>query len=408
MHPSALQELVTVAHDVLAHHAADSVRLEPQVMRIAGQAYTDPTRFEQEREHIFRNLPLMLAMSCELGEPGAYKTMEVAGTPLLLVRGRDGVARVFLNTCTHRGAVLAQGCGKAARFTCPYHAWTFGAEGQLIGVAQPQIFGEIDKPAFGLKAFPTLETAGMIWAVLNADSTLDIRAFLHGYGEFLRGFGFEDWTLVNSRSLKGPNWKLCFDAHLEFYHLPVLHKDSFGPQVDPRSLYYHYGPHQRLARPVKNRPLPDGLDIFDLKDRPPEQWPVESLMFGEWIIFPNISINTFYSGGRGVILSQIIPGETVGESETIQLFLLAGKPGEADRAEALRTADFLAHVVGEEDLPTSDGQQKVLRSGALDSLYFGRNEGGQHFHRWIDRIVATPVGELDNLFRPAAACAASD
>jgi len=180
MHPSALQELVTVAHDVLAHHAADSVRLEPQVMRIAGQAYTDPTRFEQEREHIFRNLPLMLAMSCELGEPGAYKTMEVAGTPLLLVRGRDGVARVFLNTCTHRGAVLAQGCGKAARFTCPYHAWTFGAEGQLIGVAQPQIFGEIDKPAFGLKAFPTLETAGMIWAVLNADSTLDIRAFLHG------------------------------------------------------------------------------------------------------------------------------------------------------------------------------------------------------------------------------------
>jgi phenylpropionate dioxygenase-like ring-hydroxylating dioxygenase large terminal subunit len=401
MEPSALKELVAVAQDVLAHEAADAVRLEPAVMQVAAAAYTDPARFEQEREHIFRNLPLMLAMSCELAEPGAFKTMELAGMPLLIVRGRDRVARVFLNTCTHRGALLADGCGKSSRFTCPYHGWTFAAEGQLMGVAQPQIFGEVDKGALGLKAFPTLETAGMIWAVLNVESSIDIRAFLHGYEEFLRAFGFEDWTLVNRRVLKGPNWKLCFDAHLEFYHLPVLHKNSFGPQMDPRSLYYHYGPHQRLARPVRSRPLPPGLDIFDLSEQPAEEWPLESLMFGEWIIFPNISINTFYSGRRGVILSQIIPGATVGESETIQLFLLAGEPAETERAEALETAEFLAHVVGDEDLPTSAGQQKVLCSGALDRVYFGRNEGGlQHFHRWIDRLVDTPIAELPALFPP--------
>jgi phenylpropionate dioxygenase-like ring-hydroxylating dioxygenase large terminal subunit len=244
----------------------------------------------------------------------------------------------------------------------------------------------------------------MVWAVLDPGSDLDIAAFLGRYAGFLEVFGFEDWTLVNRRVLKGPNWKLCFDAHLEFYHLPVLHRNTFGPDMDPRALYYHYGPHQRLARPARSRPAPDGLDIFALQDRPAADWPLESLLFGEWILFPNVSINTFYSGGRGVILSQIIPGASVDTSETIQLFLMEGAPSEEDRALAVKTAEFLAHVVGEEDLPTSEGQQRVLRSGLLDRVAFGRNEGGlQHFHRWVDRIAETPKPQLNALFASAEA-----
>ena len=399
MQQSARDELVSVARDMLSHHEAGTLRLAPDIMGVATSTYTDEQRFSREREHVFHNLPLMLAMSCELRDAGSYKTMEVAGTPVLLVRGRDGKARAFLNSCTHRGAILAEGCGAAARFTCPYHGWTFNREGDLVGVALPRLFGEIDRGELGLKSFPVLETAGMIWVILNPASTLDIASFLGGYGAMLEEFRFAEWTLVNRPDLPGPNWKLCFDAHLEFYHLPVLHRETFGAQIDPRALYYNYGPHQRLARPERNRAAPDGLDIFEIKDRPPGEWPTESLMFGEWIIFPNISINTFYAGGRGVILSQIIPGRTVGESTTIQLYLMERDPAAADRETALETAAFLAHVVGDEDLPMSDGQQKVLRSGGIEQVYFGRNEGGlQHFHRWVDRVVETPVPALADLF----------
>ncbi|MFC4295179.1 aromatic ring-hydroxylating dioxygenase subunit alpha [Novosphingobium tardum] len=401
MKEEARKQLEFVAEDVLRHFDAGTVRLEPEIGSVESSVYTDPERFDREREHIFRNLPLMLAMSCELEGPGSYKALQVAGTPVLIVRGKDGTARAFLNACSHRGAILDEDCGKAARFTCPYHGWTFGREGELLGVAYSKIFGEADRGSLGLKPFPTFERAGMIWVILNEHSKLDVSAFLQGYDDMLEGFGFENWRMISRRVLNGPNWKLCFDAHLEFYHIPVLHKDSFG-SIDPRTLYYNYGPHQRLARPSEGRNGPDNVDIFQMRDRASEDLPDESLMFGEWIMFPNVSINTFYAGGRGVIVSQVIPGETVDQSETIQLFLLADEPDVAGRNEAAQTADFLAKVVGEEDLPTSLGQQTVMRSGAMDRILFGRNEGGlQQFHSWVERIVSTPFDDLPSLFASA-------
>jgi carnitine monooxygenase subunit len=115
---------------------------------------------------------------------------------------------------------------------------------------------------------------------------------------------------------------------------------------------------------------------------------MDILLFGEWIIFPNVSINCFYKGGRGVIISQVFPGAAVGESTTVQIFLHERPPTGEQLAEAHEMTDFLSRVVGEEDMPMSRNQQQVLDSGLLREVQIGRNEGGvQHFHRWIDRFV---------------------
>lgn len=124
---------------------------------------------------------------------------------------------------------------------------------------------------------------------------------------------------------------------------------------------------------------------------PESEWPLASLLFGEWIVFPNVSINCFYKGGRGVILSQVWPGQTVGESETVQIFLHENPPDEEHLADATAMSDFLGKVVGTEDLPMSREQQSVLSSGLLREVRFGRNEGGvQHFHEWVDRFADSP------------------
>jgi carnitine monooxygenase subunit len=393
--------LLHVARDALAHAESGSLRTEAAIMELGASLYTDAGRFEREQRLLFRRVPLMLAASCELREPGQFKTLEVAGVPVLLSRGDDGQARAFLNVCTHRGAVLADGCGHSPRFVCPYHGWTFDGQGALVGVAARRDFGEFDLKQRGLRQFPLLERAGLIWVILDPDSTLNIDGFLSMFGDMLEGFGFESWHFLQRRTLKGANWKLAFDAHLEFYHLPVLHRNTFGPKIGNRALYHYFGPHQRLVRPSarKSRNLAEHVDLFDLQQRPEVEWPTEALMLGEWIAFPNVSINSFYDGGRGVLISQIFPGERVDESFTVQTYLMAEPPDDTARTAAAALCDFLGHVVNDEDLATSIRQQRALASGLLPSVCIGRNEGGlQHFHRWIDRVLDAPDHLLIDLF----------
>ena len=88
-----------------------------------------------------------------------------------------------------------------------------------------------------LPALPTLERAGLIWAVLDPSSTIDIEAFLSGYDDMLSHFNFDKWYLFDSRVLRGPNWKVAYDGYLDFYHLPVLHGESFGRNIPNTALF---------------------------------------------------------------------------------------------------------------------------------------------------------------------------
>src|SRR5438477_11356610 len=69
--------------------------------------YTDPERWQREMELIFKRVPLLLALSAELPEPGSYKAMETVGLPVLLTRDQTGNAHAFLHVCANRGAPLA-------------------------------------------------------------------------------------------------------------------------------------------------------------------------------------------------------------------------------------------------------------------------------------------------------------
>lgn len=396
-------ELVGVARRLLSHAAGGNLPVADEVVELPASTYTDSSLFDREIRGIFRRVPLMLAASCELAAPGDRKAMEVAGVPVVLVRGRDGAARAFLNVCTHRGAIVANGCGRSARLVCPYHGWTFDDMGALVGVPMRSNFGELNTERLALRPFPVLEKAGLIWAMLDPDSTLDIGGFLGRFGDMMEAFGFESWQVFGSQTLDGANWKLAFDAHLEFYHLPVLHRNSFGADISPKALYSHWGPHQRLTRPAKrgwsDGLLPENADLFAQQDSPEESWTDEALLLGEWIVYPHVSFNSFYQGVRGVLISQIFPGATVDQSTTVQTYIVEREPDDKEREAVAQLFDFLGRVVGNEDLPTSLAQQRALGSGLLPSVCYGRNEGGlQSFHHWNNRILATADRDLDALF----------
>jgi phenylpropionate dioxygenase-like ring-hydroxylating dioxygenase large terminal subunit len=398
---TARQWMTAVGEAVIGHASAGSFTLAPEVARQSTLVYTDPGLFERERQLLFRRLPLMLAASCEIRNPGDYRTFDIAGVPMLLTRDDSGQARAMVNICTHRGSPVAEALGNARRFSCPYHGWTFGLDGRLVAVASSTDFGVIDRESYGLAPLPLLEKGGMIWVIPDPHSKLDIDGFLGIFGEALCGFDLGGWTLISEKHLNGANWKLAFDAHMEFYHLPVLHRNTFGATIGNQALYFYEGPHERLIRPVRynKAEMPDDAELLSLQNRPKEQWPLETLMQGEWILFPNVSFNTFYDGGRGLLISRIYPGARVGESITVQSYYVEGSTDAAERAKACARADFLERVVAGEDLVNSFNQQRAMDSGLLREVTYGRNEGGiPRFHEWVGRILATTDEGLNDLF----------
>ncbi len=238
-------QLMDMARDGLAHARAGTIAKADGIFRVPASHYYDTERWQLEMSRVFRRLPLMLATSAELPEPGDYKAIEAAGVPILVVRDADGEIRAFVNSCAHRGAqVMPEGCGNAKRFTCPYHAWSYNHAGELTNIYTPADFGELDKSAYGLVPLRAAERAGLVWVLNDPRSELDIDLFLSGYDEQLAAFGFENWHYFDSRRVDGPNWKIAYDGYLDFYHLPILHRDTFGGDTSFKALYSGWGPHQ--------------------------------------------------------------------------------------------------------------------------------------------------------------------
>jgi nitrite reductase/ring-hydroxylating ferredoxin subunit len=386
-------QLIEMARHSLAHARAGTIEQAAEVFKVPADHYFDETRWRNEMNLVFKRMPLMLAMTAELREVGDYKAMDVSGLGVLLTRTENGAVKAYVNMCTHRGSqLMKEGRGNTHRFSCPYHAWSFNQEGELIGIFSNKEFGDIDKSCYGLTELPVLEKAGLIWVITDPNSTLDIEQFLSGYDQLLANFGFENWHLFDSQVIAGPNWKIAYDGYLDLYHIPILHKNTFGADFPNKALYYSFGPHQRMTGPDPS------LAAYEDKDE--EEWPTDHLMTGVWTIFPHISIAGFDGGGRSVLISQLFLGATPQESYTVQNYLMEKVPNEQEAALATEQFKLLKYVVEVEDYATGIRQQKNLQTGVRDHVLFGRNEsGGHNFHRWVDQILETGDEDLNKLFQ---------
>ncbi len=390
------EQLIEMAHRGLEHWRAGTIALEADVFRVPTTNYTDPERFRVEMDRVFKRLPLMLAFSSELAQPNAYRAMEVAGVAVLLVRGEDGALRAFVNMCSHRGAqVVPDGVGEARRFSCPYHSWTYDTSGDLVGVLDAKDFGTINRSCMGLTPLPVCERAGLIWVVLTPGRAADFDAFLCGYDDLLAFHHFEHCRVVGRQTLVGPNWKVAYDGYLDYYHLPILHRNTFGPDMSTKALYDAWGPHQRVS-------APDRTFGAKLDGKPEAEWTDADLTSGVWTIFPHVSIAGF-DNGQMYMISQLFPGRTVGESYTIQNFLhTSPEPIEGEAAMVAERMAFNLHVVRDEDYFTGLRIQRNVETGAKSEFVFGRNEGGgQRFHGWVQKVLDTDDASLASLFRAA-------
>ncbi|MEZ5232007.1 MAG: aromatic ring-hydroxylating dioxygenase subunit alpha [Acidimicrobiales bacterium] len=378
------QLLVELTRRTVAHACAGTAPLADTVTTVPARHYVDPQRWELERERIFRRVPLVAAATAELPRPGDHRAVELAGVPVLVTRAEDGGIRALLNRCSHRGAPLTEpGCGHATRLTCPYHGWSYRNDGTLVSVRNGRDFGPVDTDQYGLVELPCAERAGLVFVGLDPSAPLRIDEFLCGYDAALSHLGLADHLLVGRQELAGPNWKVAYDGYLDFYHLPVLHKATFGDSLCDRAVYDAWGPHQRVSAP--------DASMAKLAGVPEEQWRTSALTIGVWTVFPHVSIARFDAGGPLIMVSQLLPGPTVDRSTTVQLFLAPHPPDEQAQQRIDEMITFLRRVVGDEDYAMGLAVQRGLVAGGRDHVLFGRNElGGQRFHRFVDELVAAP------------------
>lgn len=369
-----------VAGRLLTHLDDDTTDSLPEMLTIPVADYLDPVRWEREVDVLFRNKPIVAALSAHVPEPGSYRSVEIAGVPVLTVRQSDGGIKAFINACRHRGAlVVGDGCGQARRFTCPYHAWSYNTEGALVGISGRHKLGDVDASTHGLTELACEERSGIVFAVLRPDATLDLDAWLGGYDAALDALGLANMELLDERELIGPNWKIAFDGYVDGYHLDILHKDTLGTDTLGNVMTWDaWGPHQRVAfaRHITS----------ELREIPEADWkPAKHVGFVH-TVFPHVSVAG--NGGRGAMVSQLMPGPTSDRSRTIQTHVIAKDATDEEREATMKRADFLEWVVNEEDYKTGLGIQSALASGANTEFTFGRNEpGNQTFHRWVDRLL---------------------
>jgi Rieske 2Fe-2S family protein len=215
---------------------------ETLLATLRGQYYTSDAVFTAEQSNIFENMWFCAVRSGDLSNPGQFKKVQVGRESVLVVRGRDGALRAFLNVCRHRGATLCtESEGQVRRnLRCPYHAWTYALDGKLV--AAPNIASltdaegvGIDRYRYGLISVALREWLGYAWVCLAdeppsfSDTVIgDITRRL-GDAAAIDRYGINELQ-VGHRVVYdvAANWKLIVENFMECYHCATIHPELTG------------------------------------------------------------------------------------------------------------------------------------------------------------------------------------
>ena len=356
--------------------------------------YTSEALFRREREVVMAPTWSCIGFASDLPEPGYARPVDFMGLPLVVIRGRDDVIRVFHNVCSHRGMLLVQQAGPVQTLLrCQYHSWAYDLKGALK--ATPHVGGvnvnrspEFSCADHGLKPVRTAVWMDLVFVNLSGDAPAfeaHIEPLLQRWAPFL---GKEGLSLLrtsdSSRELcieVNCNWKLAVENYCEAYHLPWVHPglNSYSRLEDHYNITFgDYCAGQgslayRLAETAGTR-LP----------RLPG-WPADRLEQAEYVaLFPNVLLGIQADHAYAIVL------EAVGVEKTLEHLrvMYVGEGATHEDYDASRAAvEASWRVVFNEDIAAVEGMQKGRYSSAFGGGLFtpALDYPTWYFHQWVAR-----------------------
>ena len=348
-----------------------------EVTTVPASVYTDPARFAAERARLFDRLPQVIAPSALLPEPNMAVAHDGFGMPLLLTRDKKGEAHVFWNVCRHRGTRLIEGgeVQKCPRIVCPYHAWTYLADGALAAMPRPDTFPGLDKAEHHLKALPSRESGGLIWFAREETDFADAAALAPEFD----AFGLAGHHLFRRRVHDvAANWKLIMDAFLESYHVQRLHSATIARFfTDGIPVADTIGIHQRSA--VGRT---DYLANIDHED-----WPaLRAVITFAYQLFPA----TIVIMSPDYVNLMVLMPQNEGRTLVEDFMLIPEAPRTAEEEDHWERSWSLLDegVFAAEDYRAAALGQSGLASGSLETVTLGTLETGiRHFHDMIEQAL---------------------
>lgn len=337
------------------------------------ESYWSIERYEAEIA-LLRRLPIVFCLSAMLPNKGSYIARKAAGTPLLVVRGDDGKVRAFINACRHRGMQVATDKGCAKSFVCPYHAWTYGLEGELRHIPGHAGFPGVEREDNALVEVSALEKGGLVY--VNQSESIDL-ASIEDIPDF---FSDQQIYFDQSEYFDDANWKLLAETTMEGYHIKSLHKKSFYPYgLDNTTVVENFGSHSRVIFPFKR--------IEKLRGRARKDQHLNGMITSVYQLFPNVAISVLSKHSTVTIFEPISPTRT----QMLIFRITNAKPdgSSTDVEESKRDASFVKDAGFDEDREAACAIQGTVSTVANEHLTFGYFEKAiVHFHQTLSKHLS--------------------
>ena len=341
--------------------------------------YTDERVFELEKQTVFSNSWQAAARLDQVRDPGRYLTTEIAGEPIVIVRGSDGELRGFFNVCRHHAAaVMTEPEGHATQLRCPYHGWTYSLAGELKGTPDFSGVCNFERVRNGLMPVEIAVWEQWVFVRLTEKQNPSLHNSNSSLTEFLGsnllsqievlGLGNLHW-LERRRYSLNCNWKVFVDNYLDGgYHVPHLHK-GLDSVLDYGSYTIENGEHFCLqSSPMVSAGSDDEVGAVRTGRQALYYW-----------LYPNFMMNYY----DGVLDTNLVRPLAIDRTEVVFDFYFA------DVSESARARNLASINVGDriqrEDLDICESVQRGLSSRAYEAGRLSvRREAGEHlFHRLL-------------------------
>jgi choline monooxygenase len=341
--------------------------------------YFDKSIADLENSAVFGKTWQVVGRAEQVQSAGQYLTSEIAGEPLVVVRGEDSQLRAFYNVCRHHAAAVVtepQGCAK--QFRCPYHGWTYGIDGALKGMVEFDGVCDFDRAKNGLVPVRVGIWENFVFVNLDpkADSLLDFLGSVSPIVaplEIAKKLRFFDRRLYTLQC----NWKVYVDNYLDGgYHVPHAHK-GLSSVIE----YTKYTIENFERACLQSSPLSSdaGSEAGVASTR-------QGRAFYLWI-YPNFMLNAY----EGVMDTNLVVPLAVDKCAVIfdYYFSDISEAAEARNRESIAVSE----KVQDEDMGICDAVQRGLGSRAyLAGRLSVRREAGEHlFHRLLHADLSRVV-----------------
>jgi Rieske 2Fe-2S family protein len=279
---------------------------------LPGRYFHDPAIYSREQERIFGDLWICVGRADALPGSGDFMTVELSDESVIVMRGRDGALRAFLNVCRHRGARLClEHTGNTGpALQCPYHAWSYSLDGRLVGAPNIARDESLEREKLGLFPVALEIWEGLIWLSL-ADNPGTVRDQLEpalrarfGDLEKFERYGIGNLAVGTSITYDiAANWKLVVENFMECYHCAPVHPEltRLLPEFRNGTSY------QGIVG--QGTDFADDIEGFTLsgngkRDSLPGLLPSDDRLYYGFVLWPNLFVNLLPDH---VILHTLLP-----------------------------------------------------------------------------------------------------